>query len=115
MSRRWTESEELQYEHQFSYVAYVQAPIDSSAVVSLSKGSTDQVIVVPHCEAWKKDGINDKAALVSRAAAHNYFVSPIDYFYLRWNPSSRTTGIVPSHRNDSSCGAMLQEGSVLSY
>jgi hypothetical protein len=92
MSRCWREFEELEYEHQFRYDsfvrlrddAYVLAPIDSSAVVSLSKDRTDQVIVVPHCEAWKKDGINDKAALVSRAAAHNYFVSPIDYFYLQW-------------------------------
>ena len=79
MSRRWTESEELQYEHQFSYDAYVQAPIDSSAVVSLSKGKTDQVIVVPHCESWKRDGTNDKTALVSRAAAQNYFVLTSKY------------------------------------
>ena len=52
--------------------------------VSLSKGRTDQVIVVPHCEAWKKGGMSDKTALVNRAAAHNYFVTPIDYFYLLW-------------------------------
>ena len=103
MSRCWREFEELEYEHQFRYDsfvrlrddAYVLAPIDSSAVVSLSKGRNDQVIVVPHCESWKKDGMNDKAALVSRAAANNYFVSPIDYFYLRWE------SIKSHHRNSS--------------
>ena len=88
----------LEYEHKFrsdSFVrlrdnAYVLAPIDLSAVVSLSKGREDQVIVVPHCESWRKNGINDKAALVNRAATHNYVVSPIDYFY-GGNPSSRST------------------------
>jgi hypothetical protein len=101
MSRCWKEFQDLEYEHQFRYDsfvrlrddAYVLAPIDSSAVVSLAKSRTDQVIVVPHCEAWTNEGMNDKAALVSRAAAHNYFVSPIDYFYLRWET------IKSHHRN----------------
>ena len=108
MSRCWKEFEMLEYEHQFRYDsfvrlrddAYVLAPMDLSTVVSLSEGREDQVIVVPHCEAWKKDGINDKAALVSRAAAHNYFVSPIDYFYLRWESikSQHMTGTISPER-----------------
>lgn len=93
MSRCWKEFEALEYEQQFRYDsflrlrddAYVLAPMDLSAVVSLSNSKDEQVIIVPHCESSKKDGINDKAALVNRAAAHNYFVSLLDYYYLRWD------------------------------
>ena len=97
MSRRWTESEELQYEHQFSYDAYVQAPIDSSAVVSLSKGSTDQVIVVPHCESWKRDGRMTRPLL-------SVALLPITILYLLRSISNRlflpaVESIKSHHRN----------------
>ena len=91
LSRCWREFENLENQYRFRYKAFLRLrddafvlePVSFAAIDSLST-LTDPTIIVPSCEQWDERGINDKGAIVNRAAAHSYFTSPLDFYFLDW-------------------------------
>jgi hypothetical protein len=48
----------------------------------LVEASYTPIAIFPSCESW--EGLNDKAAVVNRAAAQDYFSAPLGHFHTHW-------------------------------
>ena len=57
--------------------SFIAAPIEPT----LLQKYKSPTIIISNCETWRRHAINDKGALLSRNAAHKYFILPLEYYY----------------------------------
>lgn len=89
MRRCYDTFRELESNLGHKFDAFVRLRDDNFLLGPLNPGSILKVtpisprsIIISNCESWRKHGINDKGAIVSRMAAHTYFAGPLDFYYL---------------------------------
>ena len=93
---------ELEAAHGFKYDFFVRLREDTYIAKGLDpriikqtvkKTKNEKAIVTPLCESWGSTRINDKGAIITRAAAYGFFIGPLDHFTMFWQetklPKSR--------------------------
>jgi hypothetical protein len=90
MTRCWEEFLDLEHRHQFEYDYFIRLRDDAFVFAAFDSSVNDQLLaasknfaIFPNCENF--GGLNDKAAVVNRLAARDYFLAPLDYLYLHWD------------------------------